>query len=622
MSKRIKELADQIIKARDAYYNKQPSVSDAVFDAWVDELTRLDPNHPAVTNVGAPVAVNEWKKVRHTVPMSSLNKVNTPDELKKWAQEADTNAFLLCDKLDGISISTTWKDGRLHQAVTRGNGEVGEDITSNVLKMEGIPKKLKKEFSGNLRGEIVLRKSIWKKHFSNMANPRNAASGLAKRFDGDGVEHLTVMMYQISSGKDFKTEEEQFKYLKQLGVLVPKYSAHKSIDGVIGVYDDYQKHIRESLDYDIDGLVVRVDDLADQFSLGEKHHRPKGQTAFKFDAEGRETTLRNIVWQTGNTGRITPVAEFDTIELAGANVSRASLYNIAYIKELMVDINAKVLVTRNNDVIPCVRELIKGTGTVARAPAKCPACGSSTLMNGEYLQCTNRVDCPAQIIGKIKIWIKEQNILEWGDKVLQRLIDKGIIEDVADLYCIHQDELADIDRMGKRSAAKLIKIMHEHKQLPLENLIGGLGIISIGTRSVKKIVKEGHDTLEKLQKLTVSDVEKIEGFGEITAQAFVDGLKENKKRIDDLFAAGISVKARPKGTLTSKSFCFTGAMQHGRKELHALVERHGGTVETRVKKDLNYLVIDDPQSTSSNAKGARKLGTKCISEQEFLDMIG
>lgn len=350
----ITELADKIIKARNDYYNHQPKVSDALFDKWVDELTKLDPNHPAITSVGAPIVVSEWKKASHEVPMGSLNKVNTADEFKAWVKSCnDAKKFLLCEKLDGLSISTKWEAGKLVQAVTRGNGSEGEDITVNVVRMKGIPKKLKKNFTGHLRGEILLKKSDHQKYFSEYSNPRNAASGLAKRLDGEGVEHLTIMMYKVE-GKDFKTEEDQFEFLDALGTITTQHTMCFCVQDVLDVYELYSTRKREKLDWDIDGLVLRVDNLAEQESLGELNHRPKGQIAFKFEAEAKETTLKNIVWQVGNSGRITPVAEFDTVDLMGAAVERASLHNYKRVKQLKLFKDCKILVSRRNDVIPFV----------------------------------------------------------------------------------------------------------------------------------------------------------------------------------------------------------------------------------------------------------------------------
>lgn len=528
--------------------------------------------------------------------------------------------FLICEKLDGISISLKYKNGILIQAATRGNGEVGENITPNVKQMKGLPKKLKKNFSGHIRGEIVMLKSDHAKHFSDKSNPRNAASGVSKRYDGKGSKHLTVISYQIASGKDCKTEKEQFLFLDSLGVKTPYYKVC-TIDEAIDEWNRYQKSARDKLDYEIDGLVMRVNDMTSQLSLGEKSHRPKGAIAFKFDAESRETTLRKIIWQVGNSGRITPVGEFDEIELVGAKITKASLYNIAYIKKIGADVGAKVIVIRANDVIPKIEEVSKSTGKIAKPPSKCPSCDGAVSMSGEYLVCTNSKHCPAQVLGRLKMWLKENNILEWGDKVLQRLLDEKLVSDVGDLYRLTEDELAGLDRMGEKSAKNLVGILKKHKSIPLENFIGGLGIEGVATTTTKLIIATGATTLDAIMKMSQVQLENIEGFGAIRAQAFYDGLRENKDRIDDIFASGVKIKARTVGRLTNKSFCFTGSMSKPRPELHKMVEEAGGNVKKNVSRGLDFLVIADPNSTSSKAKAARKIGTVLIDEASFISML-
>jgi len=630
---KIKELAYKIVKARHDYYNVGPTVSDAIFDAWVDELSKLDPNHTAVTSVGAPV-VSEWKKASHSVPMGSLNKVNTEDEFKAWAKECEqqspsgtglssrnlNSGIFFTEKLDGISINTIWEKGKLVQAVTRGDGNIGEDITANVARMKGIPQKLNESFTGSVRGEIILLKSDNKKYFPEYANPRNAASGIAKRLDGIGVEHLTVMMYTVN-GKDFDTEGEQFKWLNKTGFNVPVSAVYREVREVISQYNKYQSSIRDSLDYDIDGVVIRVDNMSVQFALGDKNHRPKGAIAFKFEAPSATSKIIRFVDQVGNTGTITPVAEFDEVNLLGAKVKRASCYNYSYVKELGIDVGSEVLIIRANDVIPRVEELIKSTGSVHKPPKKCPECNSPTEFNGEYLRCTNKETCPAQVIGRLKTWINEQNILEWGESILQKTIDAGLVKDVGDLYRLTAVQLEKLDRMGERSAQKLIDVLNGHRKISLENLIGGLGINGVGTSTTKVVVEAGYDTLDAMLVLTEGRLASLGGFGSIRAKALVNGLKTNKKRIEDILAAGVTIKPRVKGKLTGKSFCFTGSMEKPRPALQKMVEDAGGSVKKSVGKGLHYLVIADPNSTSSKADAARKFGTTLISEQQFLGMI-
>jgi DNA ligase (NAD+) len=360
---RINYLENKIFAARDAYYNTDtPIMSDREFDALIDELRVLNPNSKAVTMIGYSLRPTEWKKAKHQIPMGSLDKVNTPDDLLKWTQnilELNNSLLFVSEKLDGISINCVYENGRLTQAITRGSeGIEGEDITSNVILMSGVHCILNTCFTGSLRGEIIMKKSVHQKYFADKANPRNAASGLSKRLDGIGVECLNVFFYQAIGDVEFETENEQLQWLINLGVSTPNYWIFNNADEANNHWKYYQNNERKKLDYDIDGLVVRIDNLSVQIACGEKDMRPKGAVAFKFDNETRESIIRDVIWQVGSSGRLTPVAIIDPIILCGVEVKRASLHNVKRVKELDLYIGCKVLVSRRNDVIPYIEEKI------------------------------------------------------------------------------------------------------------------------------------------------------------------------------------------------------------------------------------------------------------------------
>jgi DNA ligase (NAD+) len=310
--------------------------------------------------------------VKHQAPMGSLNKaqhdptLGQSDELGTWFKSClgylggdPFKRMIVSDKCDGISIALYYTDGKLTQAVTRGDGEVGEDITRNVVKMKGVVPTIPK-FDGFIRGEIVLRKSDWQKHFPTYANPRNAASGIAKRLDGTGSEHLTVLHYQMIrfTGKAIPSKEVEFKVLEKLGAALPSYYMVQGLKAVRDIYARYVDTARDALDYDIDGLVIEFDNPAEMEALGMKNHRPKGAVAYKFPHDKKLSVLRAVQWQVGNTGRITPVAIFDPVKLAGATVTQASLHNARRVEGLKLFPGCSIVVSRRNDVIPMVEENI------------------------------------------------------------------------------------------------------------------------------------------------------------------------------------------------------------------------------------------------------------------------
>lgn len=635
------ELEQRIEAARDVYYNgpkPEPKlvlidgfpvdvyepISDAEYDALVDELKSLDASSKAVTAVGAP-AVSEWPKVKHEIPMGSLDKVNEPEELAEWlAAYAPKEAVLWTEKLDGISVALKYVGGKLVRAVTRGDGYVGENITQNVARMKGVPQKLSQKFTGSIRGEILLLKSDLEAWFQGYANTRNAASGIAKRYDGKGSEHLSVFVYRVADGKDLKTEQEQFEFLRELGFTVPNWGVCTMESGAKtpqDVWVEYQQTKRDKLDYDIDGLVININDLAKQIALGDKDLRPRGCVAFKFASITLETVIRAIVWQTGGTGRMTPVATFDAVSLLGAQVTQASLYNYKYIAELKIDVGARVLVARANDVIPRVVSVTKGTGTVAPPPHACASCGATPVQDGEYYVCPNREGCQAQVIGRLSAWIKELNVLDFGDVLLEKLVSAGKVKNVPDLYRLTVEDIASLERLGEKTATKVLANLHKKSPLALEQFLGGLSIPGIATSTVRVIVDAGHDTLDKIRTLCGgTGLAGIKGIGPVKADSLAKWLKANAALVDDL-ASVVPIKEPIRGKLTGMFFCFTGASKRPRPELEEFVISNGGTVKSSVTKNLTYLVMADPNLATTKAQAAKKNGTKCISEEEFLAMV-
>lgn len=624
------KLVTDLQKYKDAYYNGTPLISDAAYDALEDELRELNPKHSFFGTVGAPVsAVTEWEKARHAIPMGSLNKAVSEDEFRKWLHRCDAMAakqglpsiaqnLFLTEKLDGLSLAVTYERGELKHAITRGDGQVGERITPNAARMKGVPAKLKKKVSLTVRGEIILRLSDMKKAFPGAANPRNQAAGTSKRFDGQGCEHLTVLFYDVD-GDEHQTEEQKFETLQSLSFLTP-FGMRTDVEGAVAEHQRYAKKKRAALDYEIDGLVMRANDVATATMLGEVNNRPRGAVAFKFASQAQVTKVLDLIWTTGSSGRVSPIAVVAPVVLAGATVQRASLANAGRVAELGIGIGDEVLVSRRNDVIPYVEEVVNKLGDTAKAPKKCATCKSVLVKQGEYLNCRNDA-CTALVEGRIQNWVDAQGILEWGEGLIAQLVEAKLVKEPADLYRLKPEQIAKLDRRGLVIATKVLKNLHAQLPLSLPKFLAALGIENFGAQTAKALVAGGFDSLAKVRKATVAELAPLPGVGPAKAGAVVTGLKKRGQEIERLLKAGVvPVTKKASGRLTGKSFCFTGALSKPRAVFEKMVEDRGGTLLNGVTKELHYLVMEDPTSGSSKAVKAAAYGTKCIDEKAFLKL--
>lgn len=627
---RADALGERLEKHRASYYQGAPEISDAAYDALEDELRGIDPTHPVLARVGSGELVAEWPKARHEIPMGSLNKAVNEEELRAWqarCQElADKDGLgavsdlFVAEKLDGISIEVIYREGKLCDAITRGDGETGERITQNVARMKGVPARIKDKRSMSVRGEIILRLSDMKKHFSTGTSPRNLAAGTSKRFDGSGAEHLTVLFYDVADHLDLVTEVEKFAYLRGLGFATPA-TLHGGIDDVMALYGRYSDGLRAKLDYEIDGLVVYVNSLHTQSLLGEVNHRPRGAVAFKFASPAKVSTVLEIRWDTGASGRVTPVAIVAPVELAGATVQRASLHNAGNVRALGIGVGDEVLVSRRNDVIPYVEEVVDKRGPAAEVPTRCAVCGSGLSVEGEYLVCRN-TSCTAIVEGRIQTWVGAIGALEWGDKLVAQLVEAKLVREPADLYKLGWEQIAGLDRRGEKSAKKCLAELTSRLPLTLPVFIAALGMDNFALQTAKLLVTAGYKTIEAMLDAKEADLANINGLGPIKAASIVRGLGARREEIQRLLAGGIvPVTPDEQGPLAGLSFCFTGSSSRPRNELTQMVESKGGRVLASVTKDLNYLVIADPSSTSSKAQKARKYGTKLITEEDLEALI-
>lgn len=646
----INEIAARLQAAREAYYNGAPVMSDAAYDRLEDRLREMAPTHPLLQQVGAkPLVGGGWPKVRHTIPMGSLNKAQDAADLANWHANcrsiSGVDALIVTDKLDGISVSLHYRNGALAQALTRGDGVEGEDITRNVRMMMGFPLSLPatyEDFADEraeatpadvwVRGEIVCRLSDFNTFFKGESNPRNTASGTAKRqSDAAKCKHLTVVAYQfLPNGVALGNKEAELQALREMGFATPNWGTYANLAEVESCYQDYIATVRDSLDYLIDGLVVEVNDNNLHAMLGELNGRPKAAIAYKFPHDSKQTTLRDIVWQVGKSGRITPVAEFDTVNLAGANVSRASLHNISNIRELAGAGNQfnlakgdQILVSRRNDVIPYVESVLTPSdkGDILYPPTACPCCHGATTQDGEYLVCRND-DCAAQVTGAIRRWVSKIGVLHFGDALIEAMVDSGLVSDVADLYTVDPAKVALLEMDGRRvggAADRAFASLRDKMTLPLHTFLGSLGLSPlIGRSMVQTIMDGGFHTLADMRAAYPAQIGNIAGVGPTKAVAFVTGLKAKEALIDKLLASGVSIKTAT-GGLVGQTFCLTGFRD---ATLAQAIEAQGGTVKDSASKGLTYLVALDPNGNSTKLQAARKNGTLVIGKADAYKLAG
>ncbi len=638
---RIAALGDLLKKYKDAYYNGHPLVSDAAFDQLEDELRALDPTHAVLASVGAPVPakarpraagapVTEWEKAQHKIPMGSLNKAVDEAQFQAWVTRCEEHAaraqlpavqgdLFVTEKLDGISLEVIYENGVMTEAITRGDGQIGERITANVARMKGVLPRLPEPLNVSVRGEIILKLTDMKRSFPNASNARNMASGTAKRFDGAGCEHLTVFFYDLE-GEDAVDEVQKFARLKQLGFETPNLYPTDAA-GVLRLYQQYAATRRAALDYDIDGLVIRCNPVRTQALLGELADRPRAAVALKFASQTKVTRLNRIVWDTGDSGRVTPIAEFELVWIGGAHLERASLHNVSNVKALGISEGDEILVSRRNDVIPQVEEVVVKHGPPALIPTTCGVCDSKLVTEGEFISCRNN-QCRAIVEGRIKNWVEAQDVHDFGGHIIGELVKARLVKEPSDLYKLKFEDIAALEHMGEVSAKKLLANLRAKLPLNLPLFLASLGIEHFGLLTAKLIVGHGLDTLDKLRQATLAQLTAIPGLGPSKAKVVVEGLKVRSAEIDRLLAVGVvPVAPTHGGPLSGLSFCFTGTLSRPRKELEDLVEKHGGGLLSGVTKDLKYLVMSDPNSGSSKAEKARKYGTKCIDEAEFLRLV-
>lgn len=659
---RMKHLAAEITKNSRLYYDLDaPVISDYDYDMMFKELKELEEKYPSLADPNSPTkrvggeAATGFEPVTHTVPLGSLSDVFDFDEVRAFVErtkafDAECGYSVEC-KIDGLSVALRYENGVLVRGATRGDGRVGENVTGNLRTVRSIPLTLNTEKLAGMdtsvvevRGEVYMPHSSFERLNSErekrgealFANPRNAAAGTLRQLDPKvcASRGLDIFVFNYQTGTlDFKEHDESLLALEKLGFrIIPYLKVVKTADEVISQIEEIGK-MRGTLPFDIDGVVIKVNDLALRRTIGENSATPKWAVAYKFPPEEKETKLTDIVIQVGRTGILTPNAVLEPVKLAGTTVSRATLHNLDFIRERDIMIGDTVVLRKAGDIIPevvrAVPEKRDGTQVPFEMPERCPSCGEPVELDeeseGSAYYCTNS-DCPAQIMRNLIHFASKgaMDIDGLGPALLEKLHDTGLVKSIADIYSLTAEQLAGLERMGEKSAAKLILSIEKSKSAGLARFLSALGIRQVGDKAAAVIAARFGD-IEELFKATPETLCEIDDVGEITAENIVSFFShpQTRRMIDRLKNVGVVMTAEKAAAgddrFAGMTFVLTGTLPDmTREQASALITSHGGKVSGSVSKKTSY-VVAGAEAGSKLAK-AESLGVPVIDEAELLRM--
>ena len=658
--KNYKNLKNEIEKHNNLYYNEDnPIISDMEYDGLLRKLKEMEKEYPALLEIDdsptekiGGTASNKFSKVEHKVPMLSLSNTYNIAEIedfdkrvKKIINFSEKIEYILELKLDGLSISLIYENGNLTRAVTRGDGKIGEDVTENIMEIESIPKKLKEPISLEVRGEIILPiknfNKINEEREENgeevFANPRNAASGTIRQLDSTIVSKrgLDCYLYYLVNAENYgiKTHLESIKFIEKLGFkttkVFEKYSDFKTLEKSIEKW----RIKREKLDYETDGLVIKINDFSFYETLGYTTKSPRWAIAYKFPAEQVKTRLLDVTFQVGRTGVVTPVAELEAVNLSGSVVKRASLHNFDEIRRKDIKIGDNVIVEKAAEIIPQVVNVVfddrKGTEKEIKEPENCPACGTKLVKEEGLvaLKCLNP-HCPEKIKREISYFVSRDamNISGLGDKIVEKFIELEKIKTVVDIYFLenYRNELENLEKMGKKSVDNLLNSINESKNQDFSKVLYALGIPFVGKFNANLLSKTFKD-IDVLKEKSVEELLKVKGIGEkaaIAVNTFLNN-ENNWKIITELKEIGLKFKFEEDelkevrdNPIKGKNFLATGKLQkYKRNEIKDIILEKGGNYLSAVSKNLDFLIAGE--KAGSKLEKAQNLGIRILSEDDF-----
>ena len=672
-------LVKQISYHSDLYYNQAaPEISDTEFDSLWSELKRLDPHNPQLEMVGSD-SIPGSEKVIHLFPMRSLDKATTIKEIHHFVSETTANGrqFVCQPKLDGSALSIEYRRGRLVRAATRGNGTRGEDVTANARRISNVPESINWEGDCHIRGEVIMPLSTFHEKYSSIApNPRNLAAGCLRQKTKDSgkakPEDLIFLAYDVkfpdpnSSHPDSPTppvfifDSDSNDWLSTIGIQIAGNTVIAEEDSTkvtekISSITEYWTEKRGSIEWEIDGVVIKLDLISKRESLGMTAHHPRWALAWKFPPEEAHTVLMDVDWQVGRTGTITPVARVAPVTVSGVTVENITLHNPGEVDRLQIAIGDKVKIVRRGDVIPKIVEVI---GKAAKTdiegrthsdgskfdeelpaysqisiPTLCPRCDTNLIQDGAFIRCTN-MNCPSRLERTILYWARSLEMDGIGEKLAKQLCSEGLVKSLPDLYTLEISDISNLERMGLKSATNVIKELESSKRISLSMFLSALGIPGIGPELATSVANQV-TSIENLLYLVnqrnenidennsaITQLIEIDGIGVKVANQILDGLTirmDTVKKLQTHLDIYSESKPLSNGSLSGNTFCITGTLTRSRKEIALLIKSNGGKVVGSVSKNLNYLLAGE--SAGSKLENAISLGVQVISESQLNEML-
>lgn len=654
IKKELDKLRKEIEYHNKLYYEQdEPEISDYEYDKLTQRLRQLEKEHPELVTKNSPSQVvggktkNIFTQVVHDVQMQSLQDVFSLEDVEGFVDKVkeefgEKTDFCVETKIDGLSVSLEYENGILVRGSTRGDGFVGEDVTPNIKMIKDIPQRLNTDDTIEVRGEVylprkefeIINEKLLSQNKQQLSNPRNAAAGTLRQLDSNLVKerNLSIFVFNVQKGMSFEKHSESLDYLDKAGMkTISLRFICKTKEEVINAINKIG-NMRDELEYDIDGAVVKVNNLLIRQEMGQTVKVPKWAVAYKYPPEQRETKVLDIVLQVGRTGQVTPVVILEPVRVAGSIISKTTLHNFDFMQEKDIRIGDTVVIQKAGDVIPEVYKVLKekrdGSQKSFVIPKVCPVCGEELEKEGEEvaLRCTNS-ECPAQTYRSITHFVSRDcmDISGMGDAIVETLIDKNLLKDITDIYTLKFEDFYSLEGFKEKSSRNLIESIEKSKENSLDKLLFGLGIRHIGKKA-SKILAENFDDIYKLAEASVEELNSLEDFGAIMAESVYSFFKKPQtieiiKKLDKL---GVNLKgnklSKKSELLLGKTICITGSFDnYSRDDIVKMIEENSGKVSSSVSKKTNYLIAGE--SAGSKLTKAQELEVEVISLEEFLNII-